>query len=72
MIRGGGGTIPLGNVHFLGINIAVTNGKVDHYFNFQDGSNKGITNVQFVPGTLSGATLAPPNGLMQGQGFNVL
>jgi len=73
VIRGGGGTVPIGNVHFLGINIAVTNGKVDHYFNFQDGSNVGITNVQFVPGTtLSGARLVPPNGLMQGQGFNTL
>jgi hypothetical protein len=70
LIRGGGGTVPLGNVHFLNINIAVTNGKVDHYFNFQDGSNIGITNVQFVPGTLSGATQVPPNGLMQGQGYN--
>ncbi len=72
VIRGGGGTVAIGNVHFLGINVAVTNGKVDHYFNFQDGSNKGITNVQFVPGTLSGATLAPPNGLMGGQGFNAI
>jgi hypothetical protein len=70
VIRGGGGTVPLGNVHFLNINIAVTNGKVDHYFNFQDGSNVGITNVQFVPGTLSGATQVPPNGLVQGQGYN--
>jgi parallel beta-helix repeat protein len=70
IIRGGGGTIPLGNVHFLNINIAVTNGKVDHYFNFEDGSNVGITNVQFVPGTLSGATQVPPNGLLQGQGYN--
>jgi hypothetical protein len=70
VIRGGGGTVPIGNVHFLNINIAVTNGKVDHYFNFQDGSGVGITNVQFVPGTLSGATQVPPNGLMQGQGYN--
>jgi hypothetical protein len=70
VIRGGGGTVSLGNVHFLNINIAVTNGKVDHYFNFQDGSNVGITNIQFVPGTLSGATQVPPNGLMQGQGYN--
>jgi hypothetical protein len=68
--RGGGGTVPLGNVHFLNINIAVTNGKVDHYFNFQDYSNVGFTNVQFVPGTLSGATQIPPNGLMQGQGYS--
>ena len=70
VIRGGGGTVALGNVHFLNINIAVTNGKVDHYFNFQDGSNVGITNAQFVPGTLSGATRVPPNGLVQGQGYN--
>src|SRR5580704_16753169 len=70
VIRGGGGTVPLGNVHFLNINIAVTNGKVNRYFNFQDGSGVGITNVQFVPGTLSGATQVPPNGLMQGQGYN--
>ena len=70
IIRGGGGTVPIGNVHYLNINIAVTNGKVDHYFNFQDGSGVGITNVQFVPGTLSGATQVPPNGLMQGQGYN--
>ena len=62
--------MPIGNVHFLNINIAVTNGKVDHYFNFRDGSNVGITNVQFVPGKLSGATQVPPNGLMQGQGYN--
>ena len=70
VIRGGGGRVPIGNVHFLNINIAVTNGKVDHYFNFEDGSNVGITNVQFVPGTLSGATQVPPNGLVQGQGYN--
>ena len=70
IIRGGGGTVPIGNVHYLNINIAVTNGKVDHYFNFQDGSNIGVSNVQFVPGTLSGATQVPPNGLMQGQGYS--
>ena len=70
VIRGGGGTVKIGNVHFLNINIAVTNGKVDHYFNFLDESNVGITNVQFVPGTLSGATQVPPNGLVQGQGYN--
>jgi hypothetical protein len=72
IVRGGGGTIPLGNVHFLNINIAITNGKSDHYFNFQDNSGIGITNVQFKPGTLSGATQAPPNGLMQGSGASVI
>ena len=70
VIRGGGGTVAQGNIHFLNINIAATNGKVDHYFNFQDGSNIGTTNVEFVPGTLSGATQAPPNGLMQGQAYS--
>jgi putative Ig domain-containing protein/parallel beta helix pectate lyase-like protein len=70
IIRGGGGTVPIGNVHFLNINIAVTNGMVDHYFNFADGSGMSVTNVQFVPGTLSGATQVPPNGLMNGTGYN--
>jgi hypothetical protein len=72
VIRGGGATVPEGNVHYLNINIAVTNGKVDHYFNFQDGSGIGVSNVQFVPGTISGATLVPPNGLMQGVGYNTI
>jgi hypothetical protein len=70
IIRGGGATVPMGNVHYRNINVAVTNGKVDHYFNFQDGSGIGITNVEFVPGTLSGATQVPPNGIEQGLGFN--
>jgi hypothetical protein len=74
VIRGGGASsnLPLGNLHFLNINIAATNGMMDYYFNFQDGSGVGITNVQFVPGTLSGASNAPPNGLVQGVGMNVL
>lgn len=67
IIRGGGGTIPLGNVHFLNITIAITNGKSDHYFNFQDGSNIGIVTTgsnraQFIPVSLSGVTNVPPNG----------
>jgi hypothetical protein len=73
LVRGGGGTVPLGNVHFLNINIIITNGKSDHYFNFQDGSNVGIVTTggnraQFIPSVLSGATLVPPNGLVQGLG----
>jgi parallel beta-helix repeat protein len=72
IVRGGGGTVPEGNVHFLNINIAATNGKTAYYFNFQDGSGAGVSNVQFEPGTLSGATSAPPNGLMQGVGTNVI
>ena len=77
LVRGGGGTVPLGNVHFLNINVNITNGKSDHYFYFNDGSNIGIVTtgsnrVQFVPGTLSGATQVPTNGLVQGVGTDVL
>ena len=72
IIRGGGGTIPLGNVHFLNVNITATNGMTAYYFNFQDGSGVGVTNVQFVPASLSGAQSAPPNGLLQGVGTNVI
>jgi hypothetical protein len=75
IVRGGGGTIPLGNVRFLNINVSSTNGKVDRYFDFLDGSNQGIVTTgsnraEFVPGTLSGATNAPPNGLVMGVGTN--
>jgi hypothetical protein len=66
VVRGGGGVNPIGNVHFLNVNIAITDGKTDRYFYFQDNTGKGVTNVQFIPGTLSGATKAPPNGLLNG------
>jgi len=72
VIRGGGATVPSGNVHYLNINIGVTNGKVDHYFNFADGSGMAVQNVEFVPGTLSGATQAPPNGLWNGTDYNTI
>jgi hypothetical protein len=77
VIRGGGGTVPIGNVHFLNTTIAITNGMSDHYFNFQDGSGIGIATtgsnrVQFIPASLSGATNVPPNGLVGGAGANVL
>jgi len=72
LVRGGGYTVPEGNIHFLNININITNGKTDHYFNFQDGSGKTATNVEFVPGTLSGATNTPPLGLLQGVGTNTI
>ncbi len=72
LVRGGGYTIPEGNIHFLDININITNGKTDHYFNFQDGSGKTATNVEFVPGTLSGATNTPPLGLLQGVGTDTI
>jgi len=80
IIRGGGGTIPIGNVHFGVVNgdgsvsgpihISTTPANTDYYFNFQDFSNKGVSKVTFQPGTLSGARLAPPNGLVQGVGYN--
>ena len=72
IIRGGGASVSQGNVHFICCNISATNGKMDHYFNFQDGSGIGTVNAQFVPGTLSGATAAPPNGLVQGVGVNTV
>ena len=70
VIRGGGATVPQGNVHFVNVNIASTGGNTTYYFNFNDGSGIGTTNVEFEPGTLSGARQAPPNGLMQGQAYN--
>ena len=72
VVRGGGGSIALGNVHFLNTTIAITNGKSDRYFNFQDGSGIGIKNVEFEPNSLSGATNTPPNGLDQGSGANAI
>jgi hypothetical protein len=65
VVRGGSGANPLGNVHFLNVNIDITDGKTDRYFFFRD-----ATNVQFVPGTLSGATKAPPDGLLNGVATN--
>lgn len=68
--RGNGGNMPLGNIQFQGVNIAVSNGKVDRYFNFEDQSNKGVEKMIFNPGNLSGASQAPPNGLLLGAGYN--
>jgi hypothetical protein len=65
VVRGGSGANQLGNVHFLNVNIDITDGKTDRYFFFRD-----ATNVQFVPGTLSGATQAPPNGILNGVSTN--
>jgi hypothetical protein len=70
VIRGGGASVPEGNVHYRNTNITVTNGKVDYYFDFYDGSGIGVHNVTFTPGTLSGATNAPPNGHLQSQTMN--
>ena len=61
VIRGGSAsTIQAGNVRFLNCNINVNNGKVTNYFDFFDQSpgHTGPINVQFVPGTLTGATNA--------------
>ena len=41
-----------------------------YYFDFEDGSGKGTSNVVFEPGTLSGATKAPPIGLLLGVGYS--
>jgi hypothetical protein len=75
VVRGGNtqkpaGMLPIGNVQFINVNIMISDGKSDHYFNFLDDSGKGVTNVQFIPGTLSGATQAPPNGLLNGVATN--
>jgi hypothetical protein len=69
IIRGGGASVPEGNVHYRHVNVSVTNGKVDYYFDFHDGSGIGVSNVTFTPGTLSGATHTI-NGLLQGQTMN--
>jgi hypothetical protein len=69
-LRGGGATIPMGNISFTGVNISATNGMTTYYFDFEDGSGKGTSNVVFEPGTLSGATKAPPIGLLLGVGYS--
>ena len=69
-LRGGGGRYPIGNIQFQGVSIAVNNGKVNRYFNFQDYSNIGVQKMVFSPASLSGASLTPPDGLMQAAGFN--
>lgn len=67
-MRGNGGANPPGNSEFQGVNIAIT--KVDRYFNFADGSGKGVEKMVFNPGNLSGASQVPPNGLVQSAGFS--
>jgi hypothetical protein len=72
LMRGASGENPLGNIQFQGVNIAVTNGKVDRYFNFEDGSGKPVEKMVFNPGNLSGASQVPPNGLLQSAGYNTV
>jgi hypothetical protein len=68
---GGGNTSATGNVFFTNTTITSTNGQMQYYFYFNDGSGRGMTKVGFsLPGTLSGATSAPPNGILQGQTVN--
>lgn len=62
IIGGGGNPGPNGNAHFLGVNVSAPNGKVTYYFDFYDFTSVGNTqggprNCQFIPGTLSGATV---------------
>jgi hypothetical protein len=71
--RGGGGAGDQGNIFFTGTNISDTEGHINYYFTFYDGSGFAFQNVQWVnPGTLSGALLAPPNGLFNGSGQNTV
>ena len=69
-LRGGGGSYPIGNIQFQAVNIAVNNGMVNRYFNFQDFSNIGVQKMVFSPANLSGASQVPPEGLVQSSGFN--
>ncbi len=70
-IRGGGATTPMGNISYTGTNISAQNGQSTYYFDFEDGSGIGITGEVFdSTGTMTGATKAPPNGLVQGQAYN--
>ena len=62
---GAGNPTSIGNVHFLNCNINVTNGKSSHYFDFETNGGNGVTNVRFLPGTLSGIS-ASSMGLWEG------
>jgi hypothetical protein len=69
--RGGGGNGDQGNVTFTGTTITSTNGNMDYYFTFYDGSGLPFSNVKWIsPGALSGAKSAPPNGLFNGTAVN--
>ena len=64
--KGGGGSVPSGNVHFINTTINVTNGKTTTYFDFFDGGRAGPYNVRFVPNTLSGASNTSTMGMWNG------
>jgi hypothetical protein len=72
-IRGGGVTANMGNISFTGTIITSSNGMMDHYFDFEDYAHIGIAHDTFdLAGTRSGATAAPPNGLLNGVGVSQL
>ena len=64
--RGGGATVPSGNVHFLNVTITATNGKTSTYFDFFDSSQPGPYNCRFLPNTLSGASNTSTMGMWNG------
>ena len=68
--RGGGGVLKLGNIHFYGTTISITDSKTQDYFEFQDASSPQFSyNVEFdSTGSMSGATQVPPNGHVLTQG----
>lgn len=71
IMMGGGSSAPLGNAHFINCNISSSGGKTTNYFSFWDnGSSNGPVNMQFVPGTLSGATSTP--GLWRSTSYNAI
>lgn len=63
---GGGGAAPLGNLHLLHVGVSAPNGQTDRYFDLWSAVGGGVANVQFVPGTLSGATNAASMGQVNG------
>lgn len=72
MRKGSQANMRLGNIQFQGVNITVNNGKVDRYFNFQDNAFTNFEKIIFNPGNLSGAKQVPPNGLVEGAGFDTV
>jgi hypothetical protein len=63
---GGGNSSASGNVHYSHTNVSSTNGKMQYYFVFEDGSGHGLVNSGFdLSGALSGRT-GSCNGLLNG------
>ena len=71
IMMGGSSTSALGNAHFINCNISSSGGLTTNYFSFWDnGTSNGPINMQFVPGTLSGATSTP--GLWRSTSYSVI